>query len=118
MNNTYFNKDIFPQTPYNNQNIEPINEISQNYTPKSPTQQSYLENLLKRNQGKKVKIYITLPNTNEIKEFEGIIEQSGYDYIILSEPQTGKWKLIPLIYIYYISFDEKINYERDFYTNN
>jgi len=118
MNNTYFNKDIFPQTAYNNETIEQQKQINQKYTPTLPIQQSYIENLLKINQGKKVKIYMTFPNSEELKEFSGIIEQSGHDYIILSEPSTGKWKLLPIIFLNYITFDENINYEREFYSNN
>ena len=44
------------------------------------------------------------------KIFEGIIEQAGRDHLILSDPDTGKWYLILLIYLDYVEFPEKINY--------
>lgn len=93
MNNTYFNKDIFPQA----NNEQPRQNINQ-----------YLNDILKTNLNKKVKINMAFPNDKQ--EFSGIIEQLGNDYIILSEPSTGNWKLLPLIYLNYITFEEKINY--------
>ena len=110
MNNTYFNKDIFPQYNQNNKENIPINT---NYIP-NITEQPYLENILKLNKGKQVKVYMTFPNTNEIQEFKGIIEQIGNNYIALSEPSTGKWHLLPIMYLSYITFDENINYNNWF----
>lgn len=63
--------------------------------------------ILDYNKGKKVTIYQTY-NNNQSK-FPGIIEQKGNDYIILSNPSNGKWYLLPIMYIDYIEFDEKIN---------
>lgn len=111
--NTYFNKDIFPQND-NQTNYEMNNKIDQirNYQ----MNQTYtnvptnIETILKINKGKQVKIYMTFPYINEIREFKGIIEQTGNDYITLSEPSTGAWNLLPLIYLNYITFDENINY--------
>ena len=83
-------------------------------------QQSYIENILRLNKGKKVRVHMTFPDSTEWRdlEFNGIIEQSGRDHIILSEPSTGKWQLLLMIYVDYISFDEKINYSPEFYPNN
>ena len=33
------------------------------------------------------------------REFKGIIEQSGKDHIILSDPSSGKWYLLLMIYV-------------------
>lgn len=112
MNNTYYNKDIFPQAQYNNEDIEQIKPINQTYTQNIQINEPYMNNIIKTNIGKKVKIYMTFPNLEEQIEFNGIIEQTGNDYIILSEPSTGNWKLLPIIYLNYITFEEKINYER------
>ena len=83
-------------------------------------EQSYIENILRLNKGKKVRVHMTFPDSTEWRdlEFNGIIEQSGRDHIILSEPSTGKWQLLLMIYVDYISFDEKINYSPEFYPNN
>lgn len=104
MNNAYYNKDIFPQAQYN-ENTEPIQSYIKNIQP-------YLNDILKNNCNKKAKIYMNFPYDEKQKEFNGIIEQIGNDYIILSEPATGNWKLLPSIYLNYIIFEEKINYER------
>ncbi len=68
---------------------------------------SFLESIIRLNKGKNVKIYVTLPNKEEV--FEGIIEDSSKDYIIISNPNTGEWQLILLIYLNYITFTEPIN---------
>ena len=99
MNNTYFNKDVFPQY-----NEEPMQKnIIQNTKP-------YIIELLKNNLNKKIKINMNFPYNENQNEFDGIIEQIGNDYIILSEPKTGNWKILPFIYLNYITFEEKINY--------
>lgn len=106
MNNTYFNKDIFPDDSYKKTSIMPslVNFTS--------LRDSYLNNLISENIGKQVYIYVTFPNSNDFRDYKfcGILEQSGKDFVVLSEPSTGKWYLIPSIYIDYITFDENINY--------
>lgn len=70
--------------------------INQNY--------DCLETLLKLNKGKKIIIYT---NSNE---FNGILEQSFKDFIILSNPNDGKYYIILSKNISYICFYEQINY--------
>ena len=104
MNNTYFNKDIFPNKSYESVKIP-------NYTV-LPFEDSYMDSLIRNNIGKQVCIFVTIPSSNDFRDFKfnGILEYSGKDYVILSEPSTGKWHLIPSIYIDFITFDENINY--------
>ncbi len=85
-----------------------------------PLEQSYIENILRMNKGKKVKVYQTFPDSNEWRDkvYEGIIEESGRDHIILSDPTTGMWYLLYMIYVDYIEFFEKINYIPQFPINN
>lgn len=85
-----------------------------------PPEQSYIENILRLNKGKKVRVHQTFPDSNEWRdlEFTGIIEQSGRDHIILSDPTNGVWEMLLMIYVDYISFDEPINYDPDFYPSN
>ncbi|MBE6151953.1 MAG: spore coat protein GerQ [Firmicutes bacterium] len=123
MNNNYFNKQQFPGTPiYSGNAPTPNQQTAQNYMGQNelPMEQSYIENILRLNKGKKVRVHMTFPDSTEWRdlEFNGIIEQSGRDHIILSEPSTGKWQLLLMIYVDYISFDEKINYSPEFYPNN
>lgn len=120
MNNTYFNKDIFPQASYNQGNVQtPPSNINYNVN-SLPLEQSYIENILRLNKGKQVRVHMTFPDSNDFRdrEFNGIIEQSGRDHIILSEPSTGKWQLLLMIYVDFITFDENINYSQEFYPIN
>lgn len=81
-----------------------------------PMEQSYIENILRLNKGKKVKAFVSFPDSNEWKDkvFEGIVEQAGRDHLIISDPKNGHWYLILMIYLDYVEFDEKINYKELF----
>ena len=70
----------------------------------------------KLEKGKKVKVYASYPDSNEWRDkiYTGIIEQSGRDHLILSDPSTGLWYLIRMLYVNYIEFDERINYNPDY----
>ncbi|GGJ82995.1 hypothetical protein GCM10007063_01860 [Lentibacillus kapialis] len=78
-----------------------------------PMEQSYIENILRLNEGKRATVYMTFENNQEwnAKVFRGIIEAAGRDHIILSDPQTGKRYLLLMIYLDYVTFDEELNYE-------
>ena len=121
-NNNYYGNPSFPNNPiYTGNTTPPMNQGTE-YTQvmQLPMEQSYIENILRLNKGKKVRVHMTFPDSNEFRdrEFVGIIEQSGRDHIILSEPSTGKWQLLLMIYVDFISFDEKINYSPEFVPNN
>lgn len=121
MNNNYFDKNVFPgQQVYSSNNMPtqmntpPANT---NYTSNEPQfEQSYIENILRLNKGKQVTVHMTFPDSEQFRdrEFKGIIEQSGRDHIILSDPATGKWYLLLMIYVDFITFDEKINFITNF----
>lgn len=117
-NNNYLNNN-FPGKPLYSGNIATPNQATamnakQEYI---PDEQSYIENILRVNKGKKVSIYQSFADANDWKNkvFTGIIEQSGRDHIILSDPTTGKWFLLLMIYVNYIEFDEEINTVQQFY---
>ena len=78
-------------------------------------EQSYIENVLRLNKGKKIKAYFSFPDSNEWKDkvFEGVIEEAGKDHLVISNPTTGKWDLILLMYLKFVEFDEpvSVNYE-------
>lgn len=77
-----------------------------------PIQQSYIENILRLNQGKRATVYMTFENNEEwnAQVFKGVIEAAGRDHIILSDPQTGRRYLLLMIYLDYVVFEEEINY--------
>lgn len=117
MNNSFANQNNFPGAPLYSGGTAVPNQQMQNNT---QFEQSYIENILRLNRGKKVEIYASYPDSTEWRDkvFSGIIEQSGRDHIILSDPKTGNWYLILIIYVDYIKFDERIISSSEFYPNN
>lgn len=85
-----------------------------------PIQQSYIENILRLNRGKKATVYMTFENNKEwnAKVFKGIVEAAGRDHIILSDPDDGKRYLLLMVYLDYVTFDEEINYSYPFHPTN
>ena len=120
MNNGFTNQSGFPGTPLYVQGNPVPNQQVQNNLQSTQFEQSYIENILRLNRGKKVEIYAYYPDSDEWRDkiFKGIIEQSGRDHIILSDPTTGNWYLILIIYVNFIKFDEKIISSEEFYPNN
>ena len=107
MNGSYYKTPTYPS------NIRPADTfINPQVNTELPVEQSYVENILRMNKGKKVKAYVSYSDSVEWRDrvFEGIIEQAGRDHLILSDPNTGNWYLILLIYLDYVEFPEKINY--------
>lgn len=105
MNNGYYN----PNIPNN-----PITFNPGDYTNTDlPLEQSYIENILRLNKGKVASFYMTYPDSNEWRDriFTGVVEQAARDHIVVSDPKTGKWFLLPAIYLDFIVFDEEINYK-------
>lgn len=119
MNNNNYYGSSFPGTPIYSGNMPTPNQQTAPVTNEIPIEQSYIENILRLNKGKKVTVHMTFPDSVEFRdrEFVGIIEQSGRDHIILSDPATGKWFLLLMIYVDFITFDEKINYSPEFIPN-
>lgn len=120
MNNNYPGVNVFPGQPiYTNDNIAVPNmgtvpTVSSNID--IPLEQSYIENILRLNKGKYGKFYVSFPDSVEWKDkiFTGVVEQAGRDHLIISDPSTGKWYLILMIYLNYVEFEENINYSPDF----
>ena len=83
-------------------------------------EQSYIENILRLNKGKLATFYMSFPDSVEWRDktFTGIIEAAGRDHIIVSDPKTGRWYLLLMIYLNYVDFDEKINYSPEYYRGN
>ncbi|MGG0288187.1 spore coat protein GerQ [Peribacillus butanolivorans] len=135
--------DLRQQAPYPQQNFQQQGYQQPSYQPQQPTkagtpqqvpmpmnaptsgpqvpgmlpvEASYIENILRLNKGKLVTVYTTFENNKEwnAKIFKGIIEAAGRDHLIISDPQTGKRYLIPMVYLDYITFDEEIEYEYPF----
>ncbi len=118
MNGSFYENPTFPGAKDENEvrqeMITPPGNI--NYDSLGEEEQSYIENILRLNRGKKAKAYVSYPDSVEWRDkvYEGLIEQAGRDHLIMSNPDTGKWYLIRIIYLNYVEFDEKINYSYPF----
>lgn len=114
MNSNYYTPPVFP----NNNSIGENTPMTNNNM--LPEEQSYVENILRLNQGKLATLYFSFPDSieNRDKIFSGIIEAAGRDHIIISDPKTGKWYLLLMVYLNYVEFQEKINYSPTYYPNN
>ena len=120
-NKQYYGKQDFPGTPlYVGNNVVPNQQTAANYSTELPMEQSYIENILRLNKGKLATLYFSYPDSVEWRDrkYTGIIEAAGRDHIILSDPKTGRWYLLLMIYLNYADFDEKINYSPTFYIPN
>ncbi len=113
MNGNFYQNPTFPGATSPEGNYDDNMTYSQAvYT----NEQSYIENIIRLNKGKKIKAYVSFPDSNTWKDkiFEGVIEESGRDHLILSNSKNGEWYLILMVYLNYIEFDEKINYAHSY----
>ena len=77
-----------------------------------PLEQSYIENILRLNKGKQATVVMTYERGSSLgtQSYTGIIEATGRDHIVISEPQSGKRYLLLMIYLDYVEFPEEITY--------
>lgn len=117
MNGNYYQNPTFPTLNNENYNNSFESGYEAGQLADVPMQQSYIENILRHNKGKKVKAYVSFPDSNEWKDkvFEGTIEQAGRDHLIIRDPHNGHWYLILMIYLDYVDFEEKIEYSEKGY---
>lgn len=115
MNGSFFNTPTFPQAvnPTPTEVTPPGNvSVEQGFV----FEQSLIENILRLNKGKRVRAYVSYPDSNEWRDkiYTGVIEQSGRDHLILADTPNKKWYLIRMIYLNYVEFDEPIAYNPDY----
>lgn len=120
-----FMNNNFYQTPRQNpvfnrpaiipsQSTEP--PITDFISPTNPTGQiedQFAENILQKNRGKLATFYMSYSDSLEWRDriFTGIIEQSGKDYALISDPNTGKWTLLWTVYLNFVVFDEPVKFD-------
>ncbi len=102
MNTSYYNNI---DSTYVRDTAFPGNEL--------PIEQSYIENILRLNKGKMVKVYMSFNDSVEHrdKEITGIIKAAGRDHIVIEETKTGRWYLLLMIYLDYVEFENQIIYK-------
>ena len=113
MNGSFFSNPTFPGTNSGSNVISPPGNINSN---PMPLEQSLIENILRLNKGKVVKVYASYPDSTEWRDkiYTGVIAESGRDHLILSDSSSGNWWLIRMLYVNYVEFDERINYNVDY----
>ena len=93
-----------------------INDFRKENTSKIPftMEQSYIENILRNNKGKKVRVHSSFSDSVEWRDrvFIGIIEHAGRDNLVLHDIDNNIYYLILMIYIDFFEFDEEITYAK------
>lgn len=86
-----------------------MNDNVINYPASNPP---YAEDLLALNRGKIASFYMSYSDSVEWRDrvFTGVIEDSGRDYALVSDPKTGKWTILWLVYLNFVEFDEPIKH--------
>ena len=75
-------------------------------------EQSYIENILRLNYGKVATVYMNFENSQwGSKVFKGIVQAAGTDHIILKDVASETRYILLTIYLCYITFDEKNEYD-------
>ena len=115
MNGSFYQNPTFPGNNYQSPQTPPgnisINDVSNTSIPLT-MEQSYIENILRLNKGRKVKAYVSYPDSSawQNKIYEGIIEEAGKDHLIIYDNANNLWYLIRIIYLNYVEFMEPIIY--------
>lgn len=104
MNGSYY------QTPVFLNEFERDTTEGMNYN----MEQSYIENILRNNIGKKVRVHASFSDSIEWRDrvFVGLIERAGRDNLIINDIENNKSYLILMIYVDFVEFDEKIIYAK------
>lgn len=116
MNGNFYQNPTFPTNNvpdnigYQNTTISPAH-VMEDYN-----EQSYIENILRLNKGRKVKAYVSFPDSTQWRDsiFTGLIEEAGKDHLIIKDVTNGNWYLIRLLYLDYVEFMEPINYDHKY----
>lgn len=75
-------------------------------------EQSYIENILRDNLNKVATVYMNFENSQlGSKIFKGVLKGAGKDHIILKDLQSETRYILLMVYLNYITFDERIEYD-------
>lgn len=112
MNGSYYETPVFINDIERKNEITPTN----NYTNSDYvfTEQSYIENILRANIGKKVRVHASFSDSVEWRDrvFSGTIEHAGRDNLVINDIDGGKNYLILMIYVDFVEFDSEITYSK------
>ena len=87
-------------------------EMPATVPPTQPVEQTYVENILRVNVGKKGTFYFsyTGSKTWNDKIYTGTLQQAGRDHFIIVT-DTGKTVMLLLVYLLWAEFDEPLDYQ-------
>jgi len=108
LNGSYYKTPVFLN------DIERDSNMPNNYQTDYPIEQSYIENIIRNNIGKKVRVHASFSDSVEWRDrvFTGIIEHAGRDNLVLNDVENNKHYLILMIYVDFFEFDEEIIYAK------
>ena len=109
MNGSYYQTPVFIND-LERDTFEPQNNNTYNLV----SEQSYIENILRNNIGKKVRVHASFSDSVEWRDrvFTGIIEHAGRDNLVINDKENDKYYLILMIYVDFVEFDEEIIYAK------
>ena len=112
MNGSYYQTPVFINDI--NRDTENIESNFSNQSNQYNMEQSYIENILRNNIGKKVRVHTSFSDSVEWRDrvFTGIIEHAGRDNLIINDKENNKSYLILMIYLDFVEFDEEIIYAK------
>lgn len=108
MNGSYYKTPVFI-----NDFERDTNDIN-TYNNNLSMEQSYIENILRNNIGKKVRVHASFSDSIEWRDrvFVGIIEHAGRDNLIIYDDENNVNYLILMIYLNFVEFNDKITYAK------
>lgn len=110
MNGNYYQTPVF----INDVQRDTYQNTNSNANYNLEMEQSYIENILRNNIGKKVRVHASFSDSVEWRDrvFTGIIEHAGRDNLIINDIENNVNYLILMIYVDFVEFDEKITYAK------
>lgn len=110
MNGSYYQTPVF----INDIERDTNSPVIPNNSYKLVAEQSYIENILRNNVGKKVRVHCSFSDSVEWRDrvFTGIIEHAGRDNLVINDIDNNKYYLILMIYLDFVEFDEEITYAK------
>lgn len=104
-----------PFVPFQPGMAVPYQQNLENFQNESLDEQSYIENILRDNYGKLATVYMNFEGSQwGSKVFKGYLRGAGKDHIVLKDAQSETRYLLLMVYLDYITFDEKIEYDYPF----
>ena len=110
MNGSYYQTPVF----INDIERDTNSPVIPNNNYKLVAEQSYIENILRNNIGKKVRVHCSFSDSVEWRDrvFTGIIEHAGRDNLVINDIDNNKYYLILMIYLDFVEFNEEITYAK------